>query len=97
MQEHLHHSYTHGLSPEGADKTTYLPVYPWKGLKYILSQLLPEDLTSYHPAYNLHIIEVPEGEEREKGAESLFKETMTENFLNLGKERDIKTQEYHKV
>ena len=29
---------------------------------------------------NIHIIEVPEREEKEKGAESLFKERMAENF-----------------
>ena len=32
---------------------------------------------------------VPEGEEREKGSESLFKEIIAENFPNLGKELDI--------
>lgn len=33
---------------------------------------------------NLWITGVPEGEEREKGAESLFKDIMAENFPNLG-------------
>ena len=32
---------------------------------------------------------IPEGEDREKGGESLFKETIAENFLNLWKEMDI--------
>lgn len=36
---------------------------------------------------------VPEGKDREKGAESLFKELMFENLPNLGKEIDIQTQE----
>lgn len=32
---------------------------------------------------------VPEGEERENGVESLFKERMAENFPSLGKDLDI--------
>ena len=32
---------------------------------------------------------IPEGDEREKGAENLFKEIIAENFPNLGKELDI--------
>ena len=39
---------------------------------------------------NLHIIEIPEGEER--GLENMFEEIMAENFPNL-KETDIKIQE----
>ena len=35
---------------------------------------------------------VPEGEEREKGAESLFGKIIAENFPNMGKERDIQIQ-----
>ena len=27
----------------------------------------------------------PEGEEREKGSEKIFEETIAENFLNMGK------------
>lgn len=38
---------------------------------------------------NIHLIEVPEGKEREQGAESLFKEITFENLPNLGKEVDI--------
>ena len=36
---------------------------------------------------NIHIIWVPEGEERDKGAENLLEEIMAENFPNLGKEK----------
>lgn len=32
---------------------------------------------------------VPEGEEREMGTDSLFKEIIAKNFPNLGKELDI--------
>ena len=42
---------------------------------------------------NIHIIDIPEGEEREEVTENLFEETMTENFPNLGKETDIQVQE----
>lgn len=38
----------------------------------------------------------PEGEERKKGAESLFKETVAENFLNLKRDMDIQVQETHR-
>ena len=38
---------------------------------------------------NLHDIEIPEGEENEKGIENIFEEIMAENFPNL-KETDIK-------
>lgn len=42
---------------------------------------------------NLRMIEVLEGEEREKREESLFKEMMAENFLNLGRDLDIQVHE----
>ena len=35
---------------------------------------------------NLHIIGVPEGEEREKGPEKIFEEIIVKNFPNMGKE-----------
>ena len=37
---------------------------------------------------NIHIM-VPEGEEREKGAENIFEDIIVENFPNLGKVTDI--------
>ena len=42
---------------------------------------------------NLHIIGLPEGEEREKGIENVFEEIMAENFPNLNKETDTQVQE----
>lgn len=42
---------------------------------------------------NIHIIRVPEDEEREKGAEGLFEQIIDENFPNLGKEIGIQVQE----
>ena len=41
---------------------------------------------------NLCIIEIPEGEEKEKGIENIFEEIMSENDPNL-KETDINIQE----
>ena len=41
---------------------------------------------------NLHIIAIPEGEEKEKEIENIFEEIMAENFPHL-KETDIKIQE----
>ena len=35
---------------------------------------------------NLHIIGVPEGEEREKGPEKILEEIIVKNFPNMGKE-----------
>ena len=42
---------------------------------------------------NIHIIEVPEGEEREQEIGNLFEKVMTENFPNLVKETDMQVQE----
>ena len=44
-----------------------------------------------HP--NICIIGVPEGEERDKGAENLFEEIIAGNFPNLRKKMDIQVQE----
>ena len=42
---------------------------------------------------NIHIIGVPEGEEREKGTEKIFQEIIAENSPNMGKEPLTQTQE----
>ena len=42
---------------------------------------------------NIHIIGVPEGEEREKGPEKIFEEIIVENFRNTGKEIATQVQE----
>ena len=42
---------------------------------------------------NIRIIGIPEGEEKEQGIEKLFEKIMTENFLNLDREKAIQVQE----
>uniref|UniRef100_A0A9L0TTE6 L1 transposable element RRM domain-containing protein n=1 Tax=Equus caballus TaxID=9796 RepID=A0A9L0TTE6_HORSE len=42
---------------------------------------------------NIRIIGIPEGEEKEKGAEGLFKEIIAENFPNLGREMELHVTE----
>ena len=46
---------------------------------------------------NIHIIVVPEGEEREKGPEKIFEEIIDENFPNMGKEIATQVQEAQRV
>ena len=42
---------------------------------------------------NIHIIGVPEGEEREKEPEKIFEEIIVKNFPNMGKEIATQVQE----
>ena len=42
---------------------------------------------------NIHIIGIPEEQEREKGAEGVLEEIIAENFPDLGKEKGIEIQE----
>ena len=46
---------------------------------------------------NIHIIGVPEKEEREKAPEKIFEEIIVENFPNVGKEIVIQVQEAQRV
>ena len=46
---------------------------------------------------NIHIIGVPEGEEREKGPEKIFEEVIAENFPNMGNKIATQVQEVHRV
>ena len=42
---------------------------------------------------SIHIIGVPEGEEKEKGPEKIYEEIIAENFPNMGKETVTQVQE----
>ena len=47
---------------------------------------------------NIHIIGVPEGEEREKGTEKIFQEIIAENSLTWERNHSLKSRkhnEYH--
>ena len=46
---------------------------------------------------NIHILGVPEGEEREKGPEKIFEEIIVKNFPNMGKEIATQVQEVQRV
>ena len=46
---------------------------------------------------NIHIIGVPEREEREKGPEKIFEEIILKNFPNMGKEIATQVQEMQRV
>ena len=46
---------------------------------------------------NIHIIGVPEGEEREKGPEKIFEEIIAKNFPNMGEEIVDQVQEAQRV
>ena len=46
---------------------------------------------------NIHIIEVPEGEEREKRPEKIFVEIIVKNFPNMGKDTLTQVQEVQRV
>ena len=46
---------------------------------------------------NIHIIGVPEGEERAKGTEKIFQEIIAKNFPHMGKESLTQIQEAQRV
>ena len=55
------------------------------------------DLRDNIKCTNLHIIQVPEGEKREKGHEKRSEEVRAENSPNMGKEVVTQVQEAQKV
>ena len=66
-----------------------------KGMKRNEDSL--RDLWDNIKCNNIHIIVVPEGEEREKGPEKIFEEIIDENFPNMGKEIATQVQEAQRV
>jgi len=71
------------------------------GLPHCRQTLLPSGppgKPQYKIKYtNIYIIEVPEGEEREKGLDKIFEEIIAENFPNMVKEIVNQVQEAQKV
>ena len=55
------------------------------------------DLCGNIKCNNIHIIGVPEGEDREKEPEKIFEEIIVENFPNMGKEIATQVQEAQRV
>ena len=53
----------------------------------------PRELWDNVKHTNICIIGVPEGEEREKGTEKIFKVIISANFPNMGKEPPTQIQE----
>ena len=62
-----------------------------KGMKRNEDSL--RDLWDNIKCNNIHIIGVPEGEEREKGSKKIFEEIIVKNFPNMGKEIATQVQE----
>ena len=46
---------------------------------------------------NIHVMGVPEGEEREKGPKKIFEDIIVINFPNMGKEIATQVQEVRRV
>ena len=55
------------------------------------------DLLDTIKCINIHILEIPEGKESEKGPEKIFEEIIAENFPNMGKEIVNQVQEAQRV
>ena len=77
-------------------KTEWWNSLPWNRIKKRNEDNL-RDLWDNIKCTNIHIIEVPEGEEREKGPEKIFEEIIVENFPNVGKEIATQIQEAQRV
>ena len=58
-------------------------------LKFLKSEEILQELSGSIRKAKIRIMGIPEGEEREKAAEGVFKEIIAENFPNLWKELNI--------
>ena len=58
---------------------------------------IPRDLWDNIKCTNIHMIEVPEGEERETWSEEIMEEIIAENFPNMGKKVVDQDQEAQRV
>uniref|UniRef100_A0A9L0TLW9 L1 transposable element RRM domain-containing protein n=2 Tax=Equus caballus TaxID=9796 RepID=A0A9L0TLW9_HORSE len=54
---------------------------------------IPQEISDSSRKCNIRIIDIQEGEKKENGTESLFKEIVAEKFPNMGKELEIQEKE----
>uniref|UniRef100_A0A9L0SYR7 L1 transposable element RRM domain-containing protein n=1 Tax=Equus caballus TaxID=9796 RepID=A0A9L0SYR7_HORSE len=66
-------------------------------LRFLKNEEILQEICDLIRKSNIRIIGIREGEEREKGAESLFKEIIAENFPNLGKELDLQIHQNNRI
>ena len=50
-------------------------------------------MQEYNKRSNIHVIAVPEGQEKNTGPEEVFEEIMAENFPNLAKDVSLQIQQ----
>ena len=62
-------------------------------LRSLKNEQIFQEISKSIKKSNIRIIHIPEGEERQKRAESLFKEIIPEKFPNLGKKLDVQVHE----
>lgn len=63
-----------------------------RNLRVKINERAPRELSDFIRKNNIRIMGIPEGEEREKGTESLLEQIVDENFSNLWKELDPQIQ-----
>ena len=62
-------------------------------LRFFKNEEILQEISDSIRKNNIKIIGIPEGDEKEKEAESLLKGIIIENFPNLGKEGDLQVYE----
>ena len=73
------------MEKEEAEKKGDKKIHEYEGRIRELSDAIKQN--------NIHIIGIPEEEEKEKGAEGVLEQIIAENFPDLGKKKDIEIQE----
>ena len=73
------------MEKEEAEKKRVIKIQEYEGRIRELSDAIK--------CNKIHILGIPEEEEREKGAEGVLEEIIAENFPDLGKEKGIEIQE----
>uniref|UniRef100_A0A9L0SF19 L1 transposable element RRM domain-containing protein n=1 Tax=Equus caballus TaxID=9796 RepID=A0A9L0SF19_HORSE len=66
-------------------------------LRFFQNEGILQEISDSIRKSNIRIIGIPEGEGREKEAESLFKEIIAENFPNMGMVSDLQINEVNRM